>query len=102
MLNNQFGVYQASGYGTVTSSAIWTAPQTTTSEPCWFALQIDRNLVVYSFAPVNGSIVLWTPQVENNGTGSPFCLQMLDTGNLIWINSTSDIIWESNSTVTSG
>lgn len=102
MLNNQFGVYQAYGYGNVTSTAIWTAPQTSTSLPCKLALQTDRNLVVYLTVPTNGSSVLWTAQVQNNGTGTPFCLQMLDTGYLIWINSTSDIIWQSNSTVTSG
>lgn len=102
MLNNQFGVYQAAGYGRVTSTAIWTAPQTTTSVPCWLALQVDRNLVVYSSVPMPGSIILWTPRIENNGTGSPFCLRMLDTGNLIWINSTLDIVWESNSAVATG
>lgn len=102
MLNNQFGVYQAFGYGRVTSTAIWTAPQTSTLQPAWLALQYDRNLVVYSSVPVGGSIVLWTPSVENNGTGSPFCLQMLDTGNLIWTNNTSDIVWESNSAVATG
>ena len=102
MLNNQFGVYQAFGYGSVTSTALWTAQQLTTSESCWLALQRDRNLVVYSTIPVNGTTVLWTPRIENNGTGSPFCLQMLDTGNLVWINGSSDIIWESNSTVVSG
>ena len=89
MLNNQFGIYQAYGYGNVTWTAIWTAAQTSTSLPCKLALQTDRNLVVYLTVPTNGS-------------GTPFCLQMLDTGNLICINSTSDIIWQSNSTVTSG
>ena len=102
MLNNQFGVYQAYGYDNVTSTAIWTANQTSTSQPCKLALQTDRNLVVYLTNPGNDSSVLWTAQVQNNGTGSPFCLQMLDTGNLIWINSTSNIIWQSNSTVASG
>jgi hypothetical protein len=99
MLNNQFGVYQAYGYANVTSTALWTAPQSSTSYAAYFTGQTDRNLVVYG---VNTSAVYWTAGINNGGSGSPFCLEMLDTGNLIWIDNTTAIIWQSNTTVQSG
>lgn len=92
MLNNQFGVYQAFGYGNVTTTALWKASQTSTSQAGLLALQSDRNLVVYGTT----SGVLWTPYINNGGVGAPFCLQMLDSGNLIWTDSTSTIIWQTN------
>lgn len=97
MKNNQFGVYNAFGYGNVSSTAIWTATQSSTPAGAYFAGQSDRNLVVYA----NNSAVLWTAGVHISGLSAAFCLQMLDSGNLIWTNS-SAIIWQSNSTVVTG
>ena len=94
MLNNQFGIYRAYGYGNVTSTTIWIASQSSTSFTCFLALQIDRNLVIYT---TNGT-VLWAINSVNNGTGNPFCLRMLDSGNLIWIDSTVTIYWQTNTT----
>ncbi|CAF2072907.1 unnamed protein product [Rotaria magnacalcarata] len=93
MLNNQFGIYIAYGYGGVTSTAIWKASQTSTSGTCYLALQTDRNLVVYTLP----SGYVWTPFTNNGGIGLPFCLSILDSGNLIWTNSAGIIIWQSNS-----
>jgi hypothetical protein len=39
MLNNQFGIYNAYGYNNVTSTAIWTVPQTSTPAGAFFAAQ---------------------------------------------------------------
>jgi hypothetical protein len=94
MLNNQFGVYIAYGYGNVTSTAIWTCPQIALLANSVFAAQQDGNLVVYAG---NGT-VLWA----SNTSSSPFaayCLQMLDNGNLIWTNTGGSIIWQTNSGV---
>ncbi|CAF4215570.1 unnamed protein product [Adineta steineri] len=93
MLSNQFGVYQAYGYGNVTSTAVWTASQSSRPTGAYFVAQVDRNLVVYT---ASGSI-LWAINTYNNGAGSPFCLKMLDSGNLVWVDSTNTIIWQSNS-----
>jgi hypothetical protein len=93
MLNNQFGIYNAYGYGNVTSTAIWTAPQSSTPAGASFAGQTDRNLVVYA----SNSAVLWTANIYIVGSPTIYCLKMLDSGNLIWINATSSIIWQSNS-----
>ncbi|CAF3803969.1 unnamed protein product [Rotaria sordida] len=94
MLNNQFGIYRAYGYGNVTSTTIWTASQSTTSITCHLQLQTDRNVVVYT---TTSSIAVWAAGVNNGGSGKPFCLQMLDSGNLIWINNTGSTIWQTNS-----
>jgi hypothetical protein len=95
MLSNQFGIYNAYGYGSVTSTAIWTIAQSSTPSGALFAAQNDRNLVVYGS---NGA-VLWTANTYISGLAAAFCLQMLDNGNLIWTNSTNSIIWQSNSAV---
>ena len=92
MLNNQFGVFRAYGLGNVTSTSIWRANQTTTAQTCFVALQIDRNLVVYTS---NGT-VLWAINTINNGSGTPFCLEMLDSGNLRWIDNTATVYWQTN------
>ncbi|CAF1169530.1 unnamed protein product [Rotaria sp. Silwood1] len=97
MLNNQFGIYRAYGYGNVTSTTIWTASQSSTSQTAYLALQTDRNLVVYTMSWG----VLWAAGINNGGIGNPFCFQMLDSGNLIWTDSSSTIIWQTN-TVQSG
>lgn len=96
MLNNQFGVYRAYGYGNVTSSSLWTASQSSTPSGDFLALQSDRNLVVYTAS----SGVLWTPMVNNGGVGSPFCFQMLDSGNLVWTDNSGSIIWQTNTAQT--
>lgn len=96
MLNNQFGVYRAYGYGNVTSTALWTASQSSTPTGAFFAAQNDRNLVVYAS---NGA-VLWAANIFISGLTSAFCLKMLDTGNLIWTDPSNVIIWQTNSTVT--
>ena len=93
MLNNQFGIYRAFGYGSVTSTAIWTASQSSTSQTCFLSIQGDRNLVVYTL----NYTVLWSPFVMNGGIGNPFCLQILDSGNLIWTDVFGALIWQSNS-----
>jgi hypothetical protein len=96
MLNNQFGVYNAYGYNNVTSTAIWTAPQSSTPAGAFFAAQSDRNLVVYA----SNSAVLWEAGTFISGMSAVFCLEMLDNRNLIWVNSTNTIIWQSNTAVT--
>jgi hypothetical protein len=96
MLHNQFGIYNAYGFGNVTSRAIWNATQTWRPAGSYFAAQSDRNLVVYGRA----GAVLWAANIYIGGLQAVFCLQMLDNGNLIWTNSTNSIIWQSNSAVT--
>jgi hypothetical protein len=95
MLNNQFGIYKAYGCANVNSTTSWIAPQTSTSSLSHLALQTDRNLVVYGS---NITDVMLTAAVNNGGIGLPFCLEMLDSGNLIWVDNTSTIIWQTNST----
>ena len=95
MKNNQFGVYVAYGNANVTSTAVWTASQSSTPSDAWFAAQTDRNLVVYS--STSSPSVLWAAHVSLPGTNSAYCLEMLDTGNLIWTNSSNNIIWQTNS-----
>ncbi|CAF1145809.1 unnamed protein product [Rotaria sordida] len=94
MLNNQFGIYMAYGYGNVTSTTIRTASQSTTSITCHLQLQTDRNVVVYT---TTSSIAVWAAGVNNGGSGKPFCLQMLDSGNLIWNDNAGSTIWQTNS-----
>ncbi|CAF2066447.1 unnamed protein product [Rotaria magnacalcarata] len=96
MLNNQFGVYIAYGYANVSSTALWTAAQSSTSQTCFLALQTDRHLVVYTLT----SVVLWASGTNNGGIGSPFCFQMLDSGNLIWTDNTNTIVWQTNTVQT--
>ncbi|CAF4498832.1 unnamed protein product [Rotaria socialis] len=96
LLNNQFGVYIAYGYANVTSTALWTAAQSSISQAYTLALQADRNLVVYS----STSGALWNTATNNGGIGSPFCFQMLDSGNLIWTDGTNTIIWQTNTVQT--
>ncbi|UJR11223.1 hypothetical protein I4U23_015405 [Adineta vaga] len=93
MLNNQFGIYKAYGYGNVTTQTIWKAPQSSTANECYFSLQVDRNLVVYT---VVSKSVMWTAAVYNSGEGKPFCLQMFDSGNLVLIDNTTTIFWQTN------
>lgn len=93
MMNNQFGIYIAYSNANVTSSTIWTASQSSTAQTSYLAIQMDRNLVVYT---VSGNTVVWSMDLRNNGAGSPFCLQMLNSGNLIWTDTTGTIIWETN------
>ncbi|CAF1151669.1 unnamed protein product [Adineta steineri] len=90
MLNNTFGVYKAYGYQNVTTTAIWLANQNpnNSSVDCFLALQADCNLVVYT---LNG-VAVWANMVNNGGSGNPFCLEMLDSGNLIWIDQNATII----------
>ncbi|CAF1090207.1 unnamed protein product [Adineta steineri] len=94
MLNNTFGVYKAYGYQNVTTTAIWLANQNpnNSSVDCFLALQTDRNLVVYT---LNG-VAVWANMVNNGGSGNPFCLEMLDSGNLIWIDRNATVIWQTN------
>jgi hypothetical protein len=95
MLNNQFGIYIAYGYNNVTSTAIWTLPQSSTPAGDFFAAQSDRNLVVYA----SNFTVLWQAGTFISGMSAVFCLEILDNGNLIWVDSTNTIIWQSNSAV---
>ncbi|CAF0983821.1 unnamed protein product [Adineta ricciae] len=97
MLNNQFGVFKAYSYGNVTAQAIWTANQTSTSVPCFLALQTDRNLVVYA---TRNQTVLWAANIYNNGTGKPFCFKISDSGNLIWTDNSNSIVWQTNTAQT--
>jgi len=90
MLNNQFGVYVAYGYANVTSTAIWTAPQTSTPAGAFLAVQADRNIVVYTSTPS----ALWFSGTFIVNHSALHCLQILDNGNLIWKNSGGTIIWQ--------
>lgn len=90
MLNNQFGVYIANGYNSVTSTSIWTASQTSTPTGAHFAAQYDGNLVVYANV---GAI--WNSGTATAGLMNVFCLQILDSGNLIWMDASNVLIWES-------
>ena len=92
MLNNVFGVYNAYGYNNVTSNALWTAPQSSNPTGSFFAAQNDRNLVVYA----SNSAVLWTAAIHITGVQAAFCLQMLDNGNLIWTDTSNNVIWQTN------
>lgn len=87
MLNNQLGVYQANGYGSVTSTALWAAPQTATPTGAYFSIQNDRNLVIY--AP--SSPVLWASNTYLMPR-AVYCLRMLDNGNLIYINASNSAV----------
>jgi hypothetical protein len=93
MMNNQFGIYMAYSNANVTSSAIWTASQSSTAQASYLAIQMDRNLVVYT---VSGNTVLWSMGLWNGDSGNPFCLEMLNSGNLIWTDSTGTTIWQTN------
>ena len=95
MKNNQFGVYVAYGNTYVTSTAVWTASQLSTPSDARFVAQTDRNLVVYS--STSSPSALWASYTWNGGTNSPFCLEMLDNGNLIWKDSSNYTIWQTNS-----
>ena len=95
MLNNQFGVYVATGYGSVTTTSLWVAPQTSTPAGALFAAQLDRNLVVYT----SSGGVLWTANIWIGGMNAAFCLQMLNSGNLIWTDSANTIVWQTNTAV---
>jgi len=99
MLNSQFGIYKAYGYANVTSTTIWIASQTPTNSTCFLALQPDHNLVVYTLNYMS----VWASNVDvvSSGIGNPFCLEMLDSGNLIWVDNTGTIIWQTN-TIQSG
>ncbi|CAF4131292.1 unnamed protein product, partial [Adineta steineri] len=92
MLNNQFGVYIAHGYGNVTSTKIWLAGHQD-SFPTYLVMQPDRNLVVLKS---DTGQVLWASHTHNDGSGKPFCLEMQDSGNLEWIDNNSSIIWETD------
>ena len=94
MKNNLFGVYIAYANANVTSTTIWTASQSSTPSDARFQGQDDRNLVVYRSIPTTS--VLWTAGIPINGTNSPFCLKILDNGNLIWTDSLNTIIWQTN------
>ncbi|UJR11222.1 hypothetical protein I4U23_015404 [Adineta vaga] len=73
LLNNQFGIYRAYGYGNVTTN--------------------DGSIVLYR---TGDSKVMWVGRGYNSNVDRPFCLQMLDSGTLIWVNSASKILWTSN------
>ncbi|CAF0979413.1 unnamed protein product [Adineta steineri] len=97
MLNNTFGIYKAYGYQNVTTTAIWRANQIhNSSVECFLNIQTDRNLVVYT----TNLAVMWAASVPNSGSGNPFCLEMLDSGNLIWIARNTTIIWQTNTVQT--
>ena len=97
MMNNQFSIYVAYSNANVTSSTIWTASQSSIAQTSYLAIQTDRNLVVYT---VSGNTVVWSLGLWNNGAGNPFCLQMLNSGNLVWTDTTGTIIWETNTAQT--
>lgn len=92
MRNNQFGVYVAYGYNNVTGTALWLCPQSSTPAGAYFAAQVDRNLVVYAS---NGA-VLWAANIWIGGMNAVFCLTMLDSGNLIWTDTSNNIAWQTN------
>jgi hypothetical protein len=71
LLNYQLGVYQVNNTTNVTTTSVWLASQSSTAS-CSFALQTDRNLVVYG--SVSG--VYWAAGCNNGGTGRPYCLLM--------------------------
>lgn len=91
MLNNQFGIYRSYGYANVTSTAIWTCPQSSIMANSFFAAQQDGNLVVYA----GSGTVLWASSTSSSPFAS-YCLQMLDSGNLIWTNAANSIVWQTN------
>ena len=93
MMNNQFGIYRAYSNANVTSSTIWTASQSSTSQTSYLALQNDRNLVVY----ITTGGVTWAMGLWNNGADNPYCLTIQNSGNLIWTNSSNIIVWQTNS-----
>lgn len=92
MLNNQFGVYASYAYNNVTSTALWLCPQSSAPAGAFFAAQLDRNLVVYT----SSGGVLWTAGIWVSGMNAAFCLQMLDSGNLVWTDSSNTIQWQTN------
>ena len=92
MLNNQFGVYRAYSYNNVTSTSLWTAAQSSTPAGALFAAQSDRNLVVYT----STGTPIWAANIYISGLSAAFCLQMLDSGNLIWSDSSGSIVWQTN------
>ena len=92
MLNNQFGVYNAYANGNVTSVALWTASQSSTPAGAFFAAQADRNLVVYT----STGAPIWSANIWIGGMNAAFCLQMLNSGNLVWADTSNNIIWQTN------
>ena len=97
MMNNQFAIYRAYSYLNVTSTRIWTASQSSTAQVAFLAVQSDRNLVIYT---VSSGAVLWASGTNNGGVGVPFCLQLFDSGNMVWMGSSSTIIWRPSSAQT--
>lgn len=94
MRNNQFGIYRSYGYNNVTSVSIWLATQTSTAPTNILALQANGNLRVYSLTTSSG---VWASGTHQVGIGGPFCLKMLDSGNLIWTNGSTVLLWHSSS-----
>ena len=92
MFNNQFGIYRSYAYGNVTS-AIWTASQSSTSQTAYLAMQTDQNLVVYF---LSNNFALWSTSTFNGHNTDQCCLRMLDSGNLIWTNTSGTLLWQSN------
>lgn len=92
LFNFQLGVYRVNSTTNATSTAVWNATQSSTAS-CYFALQLDRNLVVYG----TGGGVFWAANANNGGIGRPFCLLMWDSGNAQWIDNSSAVIWQTNS-----
>lgn len=97
MMNHQFGIYRAYSNANVTSSTIWTATQSSTSSSARLVVQGDRNLVIYTTT----NTVLWSSNTWTGSSGgNPYCLQILDSGNLIWTDNTNGIVWQTNSAQT--
>ena len=92
MLNNQFGIYRANGYGSVTTTSVWTGGPTASG--AYLAIQCDRNLVIYASGAV------WSSGTFISGSCATYCLKMLDNGNLMWVDTSNALIWQSNSAVT--
>ena len=92
LLNNTLGVYKAFGFENVTSFALWTAKPSKNCDVCHLGIQTDGNLVLC----MNDGTGIWASNTYNENVQTPLCLEILDSGNLIWTDRKDNILWHTN------
>ncbi|CAF1161269.1 unnamed protein product [Didymodactylos carnosus] len=91
LYNNSFGVYNTAAFG-CNSTAIWSASQSSAPAGAYVIAQNDANLVIYG----STSGPVWAAGTNHGQNDAPYCLIMLDSGNLIWVEGNSTVMWQTN------